>query len=176
VALEINAHPARLDLDEYLARRAKKWASRSASTLTPTLKPTRHVVYALPLPRRAWLTKKDVINLLVNEEAAGLAEEERIMQLFVRLMKSVCTLRKNSARRMKIIVNAPALHSEIRNESHRAASAAPISSDQFSFFSRVIALMRVRVHGADAIGCVSTYTSFTGAHAGVTCARPALCV
>ena len=32
VALEINAHPARLDLDDVAARRARSWASPSAST------------------------------------------------------------------------------------------------------------------------------------------------
>lgn len=63
VALEINAHPARLDLDDMYARRAKELGIPiSINTDAHSEADLDVLFYGVATARRAWLTKEDVIN------------------------------------------------------------------------------------------------------------------
>jgi DNA polymerase (family 10) len=63
VALEINAHPARLDLDDMYARRAKDMGIPiSINTDSHSEADLDMLFYGVAIARRAWLTKEDVIN------------------------------------------------------------------------------------------------------------------
>src|SRR5581483_3885618 len=63
VALEINAHPARLDLDDVYARRAKEMGIPiSINTDAHSEADLDMLFYGVAIARRAWLTKEDVIN------------------------------------------------------------------------------------------------------------------
>ena len=63
VALEINAHPARLDLDDIYARRAKELGIPiSLNTDSHSEEDMDLRFYGVAIARRAWLTKEDVIN------------------------------------------------------------------------------------------------------------------
>ena len=63
VAMEINAHPARLDLDSVHARRAKELGiSISINTDAHTEADLGVLFYGVATARRAWLEAKDVIN------------------------------------------------------------------------------------------------------------------
>lgn len=63
VALEINAHPARLDLDDVYARRAKEMGIPiSINTDSHSEQDFDNLFYGVAIARRAWLTKADVIN------------------------------------------------------------------------------------------------------------------
>ena len=63
VALEINAHPSRLDLDDVYARRAKELGIPiSINTDAHSKEDFDMLFYGVATARRAWLTKKDVIN------------------------------------------------------------------------------------------------------------------
>ncbi len=63
VALEINAHPARLDLDDMHARRAKEMGIPiSINTDAHTEADLDVMFYGVATARRAWLEAKDVIN------------------------------------------------------------------------------------------------------------------
>jgi len=63
VALEINAHPSRLDLDDVYARRAKGLGIPiSINTDAHSEEDLDMLFYGVATARRAWLTKKDVIN------------------------------------------------------------------------------------------------------------------
>jgi len=63
VALEINAHPARLDLDDVYARRAKELGiPLSINTDAHAEADLDLLLYGVAMARRAWLTKEDVIN------------------------------------------------------------------------------------------------------------------
>jgi len=63
VALEINAHPARLDLDDQHARRAKELGiPLSINTDAHSEDDLDRLFYGVAIARRAWLTKDDVIN------------------------------------------------------------------------------------------------------------------
>jgi DNA polymerase (family 10) len=63
VALEINAHPARLDLDDIHARRAKELGiPLSINTDAHSEADLDLLFYGVATGRRAWLTKNDVIN------------------------------------------------------------------------------------------------------------------
>ena len=63
VALEINAHPARLDLDDVHARRAKELGIPiSINTDAHSEEDMDLRFYGVAVARRAWLTKEDVIN------------------------------------------------------------------------------------------------------------------
>jgi DNA polymerase (family 10) len=63
VALEINAHPARLDLDDVYARRAKEMGIPiSINTDAHSEGDLDLLFYGVAIARRAWLTKEDVIN------------------------------------------------------------------------------------------------------------------
>ena len=63
VALEINAHPSRLDLDDMYARRAKELGIPiSINTDSHSEADFDMLFYGVATARRAWLTKEDVIN------------------------------------------------------------------------------------------------------------------
>jgi DNA polymerase (family 10) len=63
VAMEINAHPARLDLDDIHARRAKELGIPIAlNTDAHSEEDLDMLPYGVSTARRAWLTKNDVIN------------------------------------------------------------------------------------------------------------------
>lgn len=63
VALEINADPARLDLDDGAARRAKELAiPLSINTDSHNAAGFDVLPFGVAIARRAWLTKEDVIN------------------------------------------------------------------------------------------------------------------
>jgi DNA polymerase (family 10) len=63
VALEINAHPSRLDLDDGYARRAKEMGIPiSINTDSHSEADLDMLFYGVAIARRAWLTKEDVIN------------------------------------------------------------------------------------------------------------------
>ena len=63
VALEINAHPSRLDLDDVYARHAKELGIPiSINTDAHSEEDFDMLFYGVATARRAWLTKKDVIN------------------------------------------------------------------------------------------------------------------
>jgi DNA polymerase (family 10) len=63
VALEINAHPSRLDLDDMYARRAKELGIPiSINTDAHSEGDFDMLFYGVAIARRAWLTKNDVIN------------------------------------------------------------------------------------------------------------------
>jgi DNA polymerase (family X) len=63
VALEINAHPSRLDLDDMYARRAKDLGIPiSINTDSHSGEDFDNLFYGVATARRAWLTREDVIN------------------------------------------------------------------------------------------------------------------
>ena len=63
VALEINAHPARLDLDDVYARRARDLGIPiSINTDSHSEGDFDMLFYGIAIARRAWLEKGDVIN------------------------------------------------------------------------------------------------------------------
>lgn len=63
VAMEINAHPSRLDLDDAYARRAKEMGIPiSINTDAHSEEDMDMRFYGVAVARRAWLTKNDVIN------------------------------------------------------------------------------------------------------------------
>ena len=63
VALEINAHPSRLDLDDMYARRAKELGIPiTINTDSHSEADFDNLFYGVATARRAWLTKEDVIN------------------------------------------------------------------------------------------------------------------
>ena len=63
VALEINAHPSRLDLDDMYARRAKELGIPiSINTDSHSEEDFDNLFYGVAIARRAWLTKNDIIN------------------------------------------------------------------------------------------------------------------
>jgi DNA polymerase (family 10) len=69
VALEINAHPSRLDLDDVFARRAKDLGIPiSINTDSHSAEDFDNLFYGVAIARRAWLTKNDVINCWSTEK------------------------------------------------------------------------------------------------------------
>lgn len=72
VALEINAHPARLDLNDVLARRAKEMGARLAiDTDAHSSRQLDLMSYGVFTARRAWLEKEDVINTYPRKKLLG---------------------------------------------------------------------------------------------------------
>jgi DNA polymerase (family 10) len=69
VALEINAHPARLDLEDIYARRAKEMGIPiSINTDAHSEADLNMLFYGVAIARRAWLTAEDVINCWPTEK------------------------------------------------------------------------------------------------------------
>jgi len=76
VALEINAHPLRLDLDDVTARRAKEMGiPLSINTDAHSEADLDLLPFGVAIARRAWLTKKDVINAWPVEKLLGWLKE-----------------------------------------------------------------------------------------------------
>jgi len=72
VALEINAHPARLDLDDIYARRANELGIPiSLNTDAHSEEDMDLRFYGVAIARRAWLTKEDVINCWSTKKLLG---------------------------------------------------------------------------------------------------------
>jgi len=72
VALEINAHPSRLDLDDMYARRAKELGIPiSINTDSHSDEDFDMLFYGVATARRAWLTKEDVINTWSTKKLLG---------------------------------------------------------------------------------------------------------
>jgi DNA polymerase (family 10) len=68
VALEINAHPARLDLDDATARRAAELGiPLSINTDAHSEADLDMLPFGVAVARRAWLAKEDVINCWPEE-------------------------------------------------------------------------------------------------------------
>lgn len=68
-ALEINAYPLRLDLNDIYAKRAKEMGIPIViSTDTHLLSHYDYMSYGVHIARRGWLTKKNVLNTLDAEE------------------------------------------------------------------------------------------------------------
>jgi DNA polymerase (family 10) len=67
-AVEINAHPSRLDLNDVYARRAVDLGCKIAIS-TDAHRPEHmdFIVYGVAVARRAWLTPENVINTLELE-------------------------------------------------------------------------------------------------------------
>jgi DNA polymerase (family 10) len=62
-AIEINAYPLRLDLNDVYARKAKEMGIPIViSTDTHIATQYAYMSYGIAVSRRAWLEKKDVIN------------------------------------------------------------------------------------------------------------------
>jgi len=71
-ALEINCHPARLDLDDVFARRAKEMGIPLAVNTDAHDNPDfANLFYGVAAARRAWLTKDDVISAWPVEKLLG---------------------------------------------------------------------------------------------------------
>jgi len=69
VAMEINAHPARLDLDDVNARRARELGVPiSINTDSHSEADLDLLFYGVATARRAWLEPKDVINTWPREK------------------------------------------------------------------------------------------------------------
>ncbi len=69
VALEINASPFRLDLNDAHARQAKEAGlSIVINTDTHTLPNFDYINLGVAIARRAWIEKKDVLNALPLDE------------------------------------------------------------------------------------------------------------
>lgn len=72
VALEINAHPSRLDLEDVYARRAKEMGIPiSINTDAHSEGDLDMLFYGIATARRAWLSAEDVINTWPTEKLLG---------------------------------------------------------------------------------------------------------
>ena len=72
VALEINAHPSRLDLEDKFARRAKDMGIPiSINTDAHSEEHLDMLHFGVATARRAWLTAEDVINTWPNQKLLG---------------------------------------------------------------------------------------------------------
>ena len=80
VALEINADPARLDLDDVYARRAKEMGiPLSINTDAHSEADLDVLPFGVAIARRAWLTKEDVINAWPVEKLLDWLKKPRII-------------------------------------------------------------------------------------------------
>ena len=71
--VEINAHPARLDLNDVYARRAVELGCKIAiSTDAHSVEDMDLIPYGIATARRAWLTAADVINTRPLAEMLGM--------------------------------------------------------------------------------------------------------
>jgi DNA polymerase (family 10) len=72
VALEINAHPARLDLEDIYARRAKEMGILiSINTDSHSEHDFDMLPFGVAIARRAWLTAEDVVNTWPTDRLLG---------------------------------------------------------------------------------------------------------
>lgn len=78
-AIEINAHPMRLDLSAHMARKAAD-AGVMISIGTDTHKPTLemgHIRYGVYTARRGWLTKEQILNTRTANQLLGILHKKR---------------------------------------------------------------------------------------------------
>ena len=72
VAVEINASPHRLDLNDVHAHRAKELGVRVCiSTDAHSVQRLDHMSYGVDQARRAWLNKGDVLNTMTVKQMQG---------------------------------------------------------------------------------------------------------
>ena len=77
-ALEINAFPSRLDLNDRAARRAQRHGARLAvSTDSHRIAHLDHMVIGVGLARRAWLEPRHLLNCLTREELCSWVQRKR---------------------------------------------------------------------------------------------------
>jgi DNA polymerase (family 10) len=75
VAVELNAHPQRLDLHDRHLRRAKELGVKVAiNTDAHSVRDLGYMSYGVDQGRRGWLEKEDVLNALPLEEFGGWVE------------------------------------------------------------------------------------------------------
>jgi len=78
VALEINAHPARLDLDDATVKRAKELGiPLSINTDSHAEADLDNLFFGVAIARRAWLTAADVINAWPADKLLGWLEKRK---------------------------------------------------------------------------------------------------
>jgi DNA polymerase (family 10) len=76
VALELNADPQRLDIDEEICRRAKDYGLKVAINSDAHHKNDLDLVqYGISIARRGWLEKEDILNACPREELFSILEE-----------------------------------------------------------------------------------------------------
>jgi DNA polymerase (family 10) len=64
-AIEINAYPLRLDLNDVYAKMAKEMGARIViSTDTHVISQFNYMIYGVSIARRGWLEKNDVLNTM----------------------------------------------------------------------------------------------------------------
>ena len=72
VALEINANPNRLDLNDVHARRAKELGVKVAiNTDAHSVQRLDHISYGVDQARRGWLDREDVLNTMTLDQLRG---------------------------------------------------------------------------------------------------------
>ena len=77
-AVEINAQPSRLDLNDHHARRAKELGVMlSIDTDTHFLDQLQNMTLGVATARRAWITKSDVVNAMPLEKLLAWAHKSR---------------------------------------------------------------------------------------------------
>lgn len=78
VAVELNAHPNRLDLNDVHVRRAKELGVRVViSTDAHSIRHLDHMRYGVDQARRGWLEKADVLNAMSLEEITAWLDRDR---------------------------------------------------------------------------------------------------
>ena len=78
VALEINANPHRLDLDDAHARRAKELGIKlTISTDSHSPKELDNMQYGIATARRAWVSAEDVVNTWPLEKVLSWVQRRR---------------------------------------------------------------------------------------------------
>jgi DNA polymerase (family 10) len=69
VAMEVNAYPLRLDLNDMHIKRAKEYGVLLAiSTDTHVMNQFDFMTYGVSVARRGWAEKKDVLNTLAYDD------------------------------------------------------------------------------------------------------------
>ena len=77
-ALEMNAYPKRLDLNDVSARRAKHHGVKLAiSTDTHSLDQLENITIGIGVARRAWLGPQDLLNCLTREQLLAWVRQKR---------------------------------------------------------------------------------------------------
>ena len=78
MAVEINANPNRLDLNDVHARRAKELDIKVAiNTDAHSIQRLDHLSYGVDQARRAWLEKDDVLNTMTVDQFRAWTERRQ---------------------------------------------------------------------------------------------------
>jgi DNA polymerase (family 10) len=76
-AIEINAHPARLDLDAKNCRLASEAGVMiTVGTDTHVVSELDYMIYGLGTARRGWLTKKNILNTRTAAQLVSILHEK----------------------------------------------------------------------------------------------------